>query len=449
MRRPSGRFVMLLMGMLALLGSSLACSFAGTRLPGLSIAPGRPDSAGLIVYVGSDGNIYTTDKSGDRVQSVTSRESNSSVVYLFPTWSPDGRRLSYISLEKGSGLRQISRIFTVDPDGKGQVEVFHSDEQQPFYFYWSPDSQSISFLSSFSSGDGLILQVVPARGGNPRTLGVGQPFYWDWSPDGRTVSIHTGGAAADSQEARLAILALDDKLREDELTLRPAAFQAPAWSPDGQELLLAVEDGVGTSGLLLLRKDGVVERQVQSIDGPVAFAWSPDGSRLVYLHGQSEEQGSMLRGLRLINIADASQPVTIAEAGVVAFFWSPDSSQVAYFVPLLSDVSPQEQGVSYSAMRLLPAQPDRVLRLSLMIYDIQSGQSRQAAVFEPADEFLNLLPFFDQYARSSTIWSLDSRYLVVSGLDLSGNPGIYLVTAAGDQPIKRIADGNLAFWSRK
>ena len=58
------------------------------------------------------------DKDQGQVQPVTPTDSGGSVIYQFPTWAPDGRRLSYLSLENGSGSRQISRIFTVDPDGK-------------------------------------------------------------------------------------------------------------------------------------------------------------------------------------------------------------------------------------------------------------------------------------------------------------------------------------------
>lgn len=447
--RPIDRLALPVLGVFLLLGSSLACSFITTRFPALSVVGRGLSSSGLIAYVGSDGNIYSTDRDGSQVRQITHRTEDSSLIYQYPTWAPDGSRLSFSSLERGSGVRQIARIYTVDPDGKDLVDVFRSDEQQPFYFYWSPDSQSISFLSSFSSGQGLILQVVPARGGNPRALGIGQPFYWDWAPDSRTVSIHTGGAAADSDEARLALLTLGENLHEEELPLRPTAFQAPAWSPDGEALLLAAETGAGGAALLLLGQDGTVERQIESVDGPVAFAWSPDGSRLAYLQSQPDGQNTILRSLSLLDLSDVSQPLTIAESGVAAFFWAPDSRQVAYFIPQFSESIPQEQGVSFSAPHSLPAQVEPELRLSLMIYDVHTGQSRQTALFKPADDFLNLLPFFDQYARSATLWSPDSRHLVVAGLDSSGSPGIYRVDAAGEQPPERIADGTLAFWSWK
>lgn len=431
-----------------LLGGLLACSFATKLLTDLSPPANNPTFSDLIAYVGADGNIYTTDRDARQVRAITQRSEDGSVIYRYPTWSPDGRRLSYLSLERGSGARLIARLYTADPDGKNQVEVFRSDEQQPFYFYWSPDSQSISFLSSFLSGEGLILQIVPSRGGNPRALGVGQPFYWDWSPDGRTITIHTGGAAADSPSARLAMLTLEDELLEEELPLRPAAFQAPAWSPDGQAIVMAAETGTGSAALLLLERDGTVKRQLESIDGPVAFALSPDGNRLAYLYSQPDTQNSSLRTLRLMDFSDVGRSSIIVESGVVAFFWSPDSGQIAYFTPVFTESFPPEQGTLFSISRKLPTQEPE-LRLSLMIYDIQTGKSRQAALFKPVDDFLSLLPFFDQYARSASLWSPDSRHLVISGLDASGRPGIYRVDASGIDPPEHIADGSLAFWSWK
>ena len=70
------------------------------------------------------------------------------------------------------------------------------------------------------------------------------------------------------------------------------------------------------------------------------------------------------------------------------------------------------------------------------------------AVFNPTDAFLQVLPFYDQYQRSGTIWSPDSRNLVLSDVDADGNNGIYVVGADGSQ-YHKIADGDVAFWSWK
>ena len=81
------------------------------------------------------------------------------------------------------------------------------------------------------------------------------------------------------------------------------------------------------------------------------------------------------------------------------------------------------------------------------MYDLQSGDIKQVAAFEP-QIFKQVLPFFDQYQRSGTIWSPDSKNLVLSALDNSGSPGI-LVAGIDGGPLQKIADGDLAFWSWK
>jgi hypothetical protein len=68
--------------------------------------------------------------------------------------------------------------------------------------------------------------------------------------------------------------------------------------------------------------------------------------------------------------------------------------------------------------------------------------------FTPTDSFLNIFPFYDQYQRSITIWSPDSREIVIAGSQGQENPGIYVIDAL-EGGSARIADGDLAFWSWK
>ena len=129
----------------------------------------------------------------------------------------------------------------------------------------------------------------------------------------------------------------------------------------------------------------------------------------------------------------------VAKGILVAFFWSPDSQKIAYFLPSTGN----QQG---NAPQLIQANTG--IKLDLQIYDLASGKITQASTFAPTDSFLQVFPYFDQYQRSGTIWSPDSKNLVLAGLDDKQGASIFVVNADGSK-IQRIAGGNLAFWSWK
>jgi Tol biopolymer transport system component len=331
-------------------------------------------------------------------------------------------------------------LYTVVPDGSNLVETFSSQEQSPFYLYWSPDSQRVSFLAFTITVDGLILQMVPFDGGETQLLGIGQPYYWAWSPDGQTILIHTGGSTQINPSARLALLNINGEVVESGLNLRPSSFQAPAWSPDGKALLLAAEvDEVGAS-LLITDVNGEIQTILESVGRSIAFAWSPDGKRVAYImeNPQDDEESA---GILVIVDPDSVEDVqTVDQKPVVAFFWSPDSKKIAYFVPRLKIPSGEITQVGL---------PDPVLVLQLYLTDVYTGESWRLIEFTPTQDFLRIMEFFDQYHRSATIWSPDSQYLVISGMDQDENPGIMVISASQEVDSRIIAPGSLAFWSWK
>ena len=81
--------------------------------------------------------------------------------------------------------------------------------------------------------------------------------------------------------------------------------------------------------------------------------------------------------------------------------------------------------------------------------DARNGKSHSVAAFPPSERFLSVIPFFDQYHASLTIWSPDSKNLVVSAYGNDGNPGIWVVEASGHLDPRHIAEGWLGFWSWK
>jgi Tol biopolymer transport system component len=300
------------------------------------LSSGSEAGSGLIVYVGMDDNIYTIDQFGENKQAVTNDAQSDvdgggeSLIYQQPTWSPDSNQVSFIQTSRKGNRTQMAAIFTAHPDGSDLVETFSSENQFPFYLYWSPDSQILSFLTTGGSEPGLVLYMVPPQGGEAQVLGIDQPFYWDWSPDSRSILIHTGGTTRFNPDARLALLGLDGELTETELQLQPLTFQAPAWSPDGEKFLLAAESGSEEDGLLLTDTKGEVLSVLSPVDDSIAFSWSPDGEWVAYVSEDNRGLEDISRRLVYLDPDGAEESRSLEQNLVLAFFWSPDSRKIAY-----------------------------------------------------------------------------------------------------------------------
>ncbi|NUM43730.1 MAG: hypothetical protein HUU38_03420 [Anaerolineales bacterium] len=80
--------------------------------------------------------------------------------------------------------------------------------------------------------------------------------------------------------------------------------------------------------------------------------------------------------------------------------------------------------------------------------DTQTGDNRRLITFQPTDGLLAVLPYFDQYHHSATIWSPDSTHLVYTALDRAGIPGVWVIPISGGTPTQ-LAEGTQAFWSWK
>jgi Tol biopolymer transport system component len=424
---------------------TLSCTLA-TRLISRGQKPQVLNAPlGLIAYTGTDGNIYTIARDGRRQTAITqdanlAPASGETVhVYQYPTWAPNGRQLAFVGLSGSSPVDAQASLYAVSSDGNLRVEAFKSQEFFPFYLFWSPNSAYVTFLSNGIGGNELALHLAAAAGGDSQIIGTGQPYYWDWSPDNQAIIVHTGGAASDNPEARMALLEFNGAVQQKELDLKPGSFQAPAWSPGGDELVLAAESGSGKGELVLAGRDGNLKRVLAPLSGPVAFAWSPDGSRLAYTAPVGVDPTSPEKRLILLDPSRPESEKEVVQGNVVAFFWSPDNQKIAYFIPGVDNPT----GISFNN-----AQSSQRHNLEVQVYDLVDGKTKQAAAFQPTDSFLQVFPFFDQYQRSGTIWSPDSQNLVLAGIDSSGNPSIYVVGADGSQS-QKIADGDLAFWSWK
>lgn len=393
--------------------------------------------SGRIAVMGTDGNIYTMDQAGGALVAVTedavTRDATQGLVryYQFPAWAPDDSRLAFVGYQGNDQFAATTSVFTTAPDGSNIVQAFSSGQYQPRNLYWSPDGEWLTFLTSTSGSTASALQMVPAAGGEATRLDAGNPFYWSWAPDGRTIAVHAGGAGM-AYRSRLAFLNVDGVIYEEGMALRPAVFQAPAWSPDGTRLLVAAQAG-DQAELVVTNRDGSLYRVLARASAAFAFAWSPNGRQVAYVTRARGETG-LLADLAVIDLeARGAEPELLTEESfVLGFFWSPDSRKIAYFVPG-TYVNPDDE-------------EQQTIFLTLHVNNLRRQTTREIQSFIPTSQFLAVVQQFDQFYLATRVWSPDSRNILFAAQSQQG-PGIMVAKAAGNIAPRRVTDGLIGFWS--
>jgi hypothetical protein len=293
----------------------------------------------------------------------------------------------------------------------------------------------VSLLSSVQGQTSLELGLAPAGvEGGYRSLDQGAPFYWDWRADSRSIVAHVNTGQPGEDGERMSLLSLEPQLDRSEMKVDPGVFQAPSFSPDGKSVAYASTARAVTT-LRLRALDGSGEREVATDAGGAFLEFSRDGRRIAYLAAvrfQPVPQGT----LTIVDLSGRSKNSILKEAPVLEFFWAPDGRTLAFVVPDPGDdidqVFLRNDGVPY---------------VRLMGYDVAGGKTWLIARFPPSRGFFSVLPYFDQYQRSSTMWSPDSRFVGFTALTSDGAPGLFVARADGNIRPRFLTPGDYAFWS--
>ena len=366
-----------------------------------------------IVVQRRDGNLMLIDEQG-QTKALTTDANGQSILYRFPTPAPDGKSVAMIGLRHG--VTYVSSSLVVHPLNGEPTTLYTEENSHPFYLSWSPDSSKIAFLANDPLG--MILRGVPTNAQSEATLiAPGAPSYFAWSPDSSQLLLHVGGAAPSGS---LQIYDWGtDKPRP--LSAMPALFQTPIWLPDGKQALAVVNQASGST-LATLDTQGSITRQIAAISDSTMFVSTPDASQIAYITFGDDAPGE----LHVLQVANGEERVI--RSGVVTCFWSPTGDELAFLT--LPDRN--------EAQTIAQTQP--ALRMRWNVLRLSDGDVRSFELFTPSQEFLALLPFFDQYAQSIRLWDRDGSRLLFATTD-----GVYTLDVNSGES-RLVSEGVLGVW---
>jgi dipeptidyl aminopeptidase/acylaminoacyl peptidase len=273
-------------------------------------------------------NLWIVDVKGERLRQLSDGAWRDSA----PAWSPDGKRIAFLSNRSGS-----SQVHVMWVDTRETLQLTRM-EREPSGLRWSPDGKQIAFTANLPDDTPILnVKLPPAPKGAQLAKGAVLVDRPSWGRDG------TGPTTKGYDHVFVVDALVGGTPRQ--VTSGNFNHNAPSWSADGRTLYAS---GIRKPDAEYLRNDSEVYAiSLDTLDvkaltdrkgpdnNPQA---SPDGKWIAYTGFDQKEYTNHLASLHLMDTAGGGKRLWAAglPSSPSDVVWAADGSGVYY--------SMQEQG---------------------------------------------------------------------------------------------------------
>jgi Tol biopolymer transport system component len=242
-------------------------------------------TAGRMAFVArqaSVSHIYLMDVDGAGVGSNPTRLTSDAEAENYPSWSPDGTRLTYQRDLDGAA------IYVINADGTGQRRL----SPTPGFDVtasWSPDGTKIVYVRLLevpqpNTPPRTDIRIVNADGTGDHAVLPDTRFSVEprWSVGDRLVFMSLMGGGS---ELQIYVMNVDGSDIQ-QLTTVAANHGDPVWSPDGTRITFGSDrEGAGKLNVFVMNADGSGQQALTHFAPPYEAGdtnWSSDGNKIAF-----------------------------------------------------------------------------------------------------------------------------------------------------------------------